>query len=298
MSLLDRLIGGLVAFLLRLLARADPDRASDFCGRVMRRVGPWLPAHRTGQANLRAAFPDQDAQWIEATLRGAWENLGRVAGEYVHLGQIWQRPDRIEFTAASTAAFETLRDDGKPALVFAAHLGNWEMPALTAPSHDMPSAVVYRMPNNRAVAGQIEAIRGGLMGRLIRARPEAVFEMAAALDQGAHLGMLADQHFSRGVVVTFFGRPCFANPAIARLARQFDCPVAGARAVRLPDHRFRLECTGPLVLPRDENGKINVQAATQYITTIIEGWVREHPEQWLWFHRRWRSARSRRAKPR
>ena len=89
------------------------------------------------------------------------------------------------------------------------------------------------------------------MGRLIRTRAQAALEMAAALTAGEHLGMLVDQHFSRGVDVTFFGRRCKANPSIARLARQFDCPVVGVRVIRLPDRRFRIEGFGPYDLPRE-----------------------------------------------
>ena len=141
--------------------------------------------------------------------------------------------------------FDDLRIDGKPALCFAAHLGNWELPAVAAAAHGLPSAVVYRMPNNKAVAREISRIRAPLMGRLIRTRAQAALEMAAALDAGEHLGMLVDQHFSRGVDVTFFGRRCKANPSVARLARRFDCPVVGVRVVRLPDQRFRIDGFGP-----------------------------------------------------
>ena len=108
----------------------------------------------------------------------------------------------------------------------------------------MSSAVLYRMPNNKAVAQEIARIRAPLMGRLIRSRAQAPLEMAASLERGEHLGMLVDQHFSRGVDVTFFGRRCKANPTIARLARQFDCPVVGVRVVRLPDRRFRIAAEG------------------------------------------------------
>ena len=100
--------------------------------------------------------------------------------------------------------------------------------------------------------------------------------------------MLIDQHFSRGVDVTFFGRRCKANPSIARLARQFDCPVIGVRVVRLPGRRFRIDAEGPFDLPRDAAGQVDVPAATQMLTGVVERWIREHPEQWLWFHRRWR----------
>jgi KDO2-lipid IV(A) lauroyltransferase len=288
----DRILGRLVKWLILVLGRVDPDRTSDFCGAVARRIGPHLPAHRIGQANLRAAFPDKDAAWIEATLREAWENLGRVAGEYVHLGRIWdfdlKHRNTGRILTENVPLYETLRDDGKPALCFAAHLANWELPAVAAAAHGLPSAVVYRMPNNKAVAKEIIRIRAPLMGRMIRTRAQAAVEMAAALSAGEHLGMVVDQHFSRGVDVTFFGRRCKANPTIARLARRFDCPVVGIRVVRLPDHRFRIDGFGPYDLPRGVDGQIDVTAATQMITTIIEGWVRDHPGQYLWFHRRWR----------
>ncbi len=288
----DRILGRLVSYLITLLRRANPDHASDVCGAIARRVGPWLPAHRIGRANLRAAFPDKGPAWIETTLRGAWENLGRVAGEYVHMDRIWdfdpERPNTGRIVTDDVPLFVQLLEDGKPALCFAAHLGNWELPAIAAHANRLHSAVVYRMPNNKAVAKQIAAIRRSLMGRLIRSRPEAAFEMAAALGNGEHLGMLVDQHWSRGVDITFFGRRCKANPTLARLARQFDCPVVGVHVVRLPDHGFRIIGTGPITLPRDEQGVIDVPAATQMINSIVENWIREHPEQWLWFHRRWR----------
>lgn len=288
----DRLLGRAVKYSLSALRRTDPDRSSDMCGAAARRLGPLLPAHRIGRANLRAAFPDRDDAWIEQTLRDAWENLGRVAGEYVHLGTLWdfdeKRPNAGRIITDDSPVFDELQNDGKPALCFAAHLGNWELPAVMAAAHGMPSAVLYRMPNNKAVAREITRIRAPLMGHLIRSRAQAPLEMAAALDRGEHLGMLVDQHFSRGVDVTFFGRRCKANPSIARLARQFDCPVVGVRVIRLPDRRFRIAAAGPIDLPRDDTGRIDVQQSTQLITSIVEGWISEHPEQWLWFHRRWR----------
>jgi KDO2-lipid IV(A) lauroyltransferase len=74
---------------------------------------------------------------------------------------------------------------------------------------------------------------------------------------------------------------------MSRLARHFDCPVVGMRVIRREDG-FTLTGEGPLDLPRDADGKIDVAAATQFITDIVERWIRENPGQWLWFHRRWR----------
>ncbi len=288
----DLVVGGIVLAAFALMRRLGPGRAPDVCATISRAVGPWLPVHRIGRANIRAAFPDKDAAWHEAMLKAEWDNLGRVAGEYVHLEKLWDfdpaHPHEGRIRSDDVALFIDLLTDGKPALCFSAHLANWELAALAPPSYAMDSAVVYRMPNNPIVAREIQRIRAALMGQLIRTRNQAPIEMAAALSAGKHVGMLTDQHFSRGVDITFFGRRCKANPAIARLARHFDCPVVGVRAVRRPDGGFDLRGVGPLDLPREESGRIDVVAATQMINGIVEDWVREYPGQWLWFHRRWR----------
>ena len=89
--------------------------------------------------------------------------------------------------------------------------------------------------------------------------------------------------------VVFFGRWAKAYPLAAQLARLTGARIRGVRAVRLPDdNHFRAELTDEIPPVRDAAGNIDLQATTQAITNVIEGWVREHPEQWLWLHRRWR----------
>jgi Kdo2-lipid IVA lauroyltransferase/acyltransferase len=292
----NALVGFAAAGLLRLLRRTNPDRMANFAGTLMRRLGPWLPEHGTGRANLMAAFPEKSAAEIEAILAGVWDNLGRVAAEFAHLDRLWdydpERPNtgRIEFTPRSMELFLRLRDDGKPALVFAAHLANWELPPLAASAYGMPAAVVYRRPNLGAVAEAIIPLRAVSMGELIPSDRGAPLRVARALEKGVHVGMLVDQHFGQGVDVTFFGRRCKANPLIAQLARHVECPIHGTRIVRRADdkNRFTIEMTPAIVPARDAQGLIDIAGTMQVITTVIEGWVREHPEQWLWLHRRWR----------
>jgi Kdo2-lipid IVA lauroyltransferase/acyltransferase len=288
----DAVVGSIVLALFALMRRLGPERAPAVCAAVARTLGPLLPVHRVGLANIRAAFPERDTAWQQAVLKQEWDNLGRVAGEYVHLDKLFDfdpsRPHQGRVRSDDAALFMDLLNDGKPALCFSAHLANWELAALAPPAYGMESAVVYRMPNNPIVAREIQRIRAASMGQLIRTRNQAPIEMAGALTAGKHVGMLTDQHFSRGVDITFFGRRCKANPAIARLARHFDCPVVGVRAIRRSDGGFTFQCVGPLQLPRDASGKVDVTAATQMINGIVESWVREYPGQWLWFHRRWR----------
>lgn len=288
------ILGGIAVAVLRITRHFDPDRTADFFASITRAVGPWLPEHKIGRANLTAAFPERSASEIDAILTGVWDNLGRVGAEFAHLDHIWnldpEHPEngRIALAPDATAKFEKLRDDGKGALIFASHLANWELPALAGPAYGVESAVLFRRPNIAAVDRAIQDIRSVNMGTMIATTHDAPLRLAQALQKGVHVGMLVDQHFGRGVDVTFFGRTAKANPLIARLARQVDVPIYGVRMIRLPNHRFYGELSDEVTPVRDAEGKVDVQATMQAITSVVEGWVREHPEQWLWLHRRWR----------
>lgn len=290
----DAAFGWLAVRLLRAVRLLKPDTASNFAGAVLRTIGPWLPEHRIGRDNLAAAFPEKSADEIEHILRGVWDNLGRAGAEFAHIDRLWdydqsrQRKGRILDSDETERIAISLRDDGKPALIFAAHLGNWELAAVGARSYGLDTTVLYRAPNVPAISQAIIDMRAGCMGMLLPTSLDAPVKLAEALQRGSHVAMLVDQYYVRGVPVTFFGRPTRANPLIARLARQIDCPIHGIRVVRYPGNRFQLRLSEAIDTPRDTEGKIDIERTMQAITTMVEGWIREHPEQWLWVHRRWR----------
>jgi KDO2-lipid IV(A) lauroyltransferase len=291
----NTVIGKVASGVLKAVRLTDPDWLSNFCGAVMRRIGRYLPEHRVGRANLTAAFPEKSPADVEQILAGVWENVGRVAAEFAHLDRLWDydhsRPDpgRILHSDDAYRRMVQMRDDGKPALVFSAHLANWELPAVGTSYYGIDTAVLFRPPNIGKIADTVIRIRTELMGHLIPTGLDAPVRIAEALERGSHVGMLVDQYHTRGVDVMFFGRPARTNPLIARLAQHFDCPIYGVRIVRHQGTRFRLELTEPIAAIRDAEGNVDVERTMQRINDIIEGWVREHPEQWLWLHRRWRN---------
>jgi KDO2-lipid IV(A) lauroyltransferase len=287
-------IGALTVGLLRTTRYFDPQKTANAFGRIAGLIGPKLREQRIGRANLTAAFPEKTPQEIDAILAGVWDNLGRVGAEFAHIDRVWDFDEarfnqgRIQMSRRTHELFHQLRLDGKPALIFASHLANWEMPALAAVAHGLDTAILYRRPNIASADRIIGEMRQAKMGTLIPAGRDAPFRLAEALQRGQHVAMLVDQYLTGGVEVTFFGRKTRANPMLARLLRQVECPVHGVRIIRLPDHRFRAELTEEIPPVRDESGRIDIQGTTQAITSVVEGWIREYPEQWLWLHRRWR----------
>jgi KDO2-lipid IV(A) lauroyltransferase len=267
---------------------------ADALGFALRKAGPWLSEHRIGRANLVAAFPEKSPAEIERILAGVWDNLGRVTAEFAHIERLKSSDppgpeDDISTEPHIFERFRRFRDERKPTLVFAAHLANWELPALLAARHRLEVATLFRRPNIRSVADAVMDIRANVMGKLVPTGLDAPVRLLRELQEGRSVAMLVDQHFGKGVDVTFFGRRCKANPLIAQLARHAECPIRGTRVVRKPDQAsFLVELTEPIAPARDADGKVDIAGTMQAITSVVEGWVREHPEQWLWLHRRWR----------
>ena len=288
------LVGAFAIGVLKMVRAVDPDKMADFSGWMMSRIGPLLPESRIGRANLAVAFPEKSQAEIDTILRGCWDNLGRMGAEFAHLDRLWsydrEQPTRgrIDLAQPDIERFHKLLDDGKPALIFAAHLANWELPAICAATYNLDSAVLYRRPNISRIDRWLTETRTAHMGELISTDLDAPMKIADALQRGAHVGILVDQYYSRGVPVAFFGRQTLANPLLARLAQHFDCPIHGTRIIRLENHRFRAELTDEIKPARDANGKIDIAGTMQIITSVVEQWIRQCPEQWLWMHRRWR----------
>jgi KDO2-lipid IV(A) lauroyltransferase len=276
----------------KLLRRIDFDRMANSAGWAMRRIGPRLRGHRTARANLIAAYPEKTAAEIEQILSDMWDNLGRLAIEYINLDRLVDAADpnggRIVVAPGTLETLARLRDDGKPAVLFTSHLASYEVGAIWVERNGLQLAIFYNPSNFGPLSEQLQAMQKDCMGRLIASGPDAVWKIREALKEGLHLALFADQHLGHGVDVTFFGRRCKANPMLARFAQLFDCPVHAFRTIRLPGNRLQVEFTGALELPRGADGRIDVSAAMQMATSLIEGWVREHPEQWLWLQRRWR----------
>ena len=293
-SLGDAAVGASAVGLLRTTRYFDPIKTANFFGRVTRLIGPRLREQRIGRENLTAAFPEKSPEEIEKILAGVWDNLGRLGAEFAHLDHIWNYDPahpgvgRVEFDPRSAELYDRLRDDGKPALFFASHLGNWELPALAAAAHGLDAAILYRRPNIASADRIIQEMRSVNMGTLIPSGRDAPYRLGQALQNGQHVAMLVDQYLTSGVEVTFFGRKTRANPTLARLRRQIECPIHGVRIIRLPNHRFRGEISEEVPPVLDASGQIDIQGTTQAVTSVVEGWIREYPDQWLWLHRRWR----------
>lgn len=285
------LIAQFAMAVLTVLRRVPPDTALNFIDRWARRIGPIFGRHRVALDNLRKAFPEKPEAEIQAIASDMWANMARLAVEYIFLDTLFDfdpnatQPGRVEVDGVER--FVEMAAEKKPRITVTGHTGNFEMLAMAGTLYGLGASFLFRPPNNPYLARYVFKARSVGIGGLLASRKGVAFTLARILEEKGTIGALVDQKFRNGIRTTFFGRECETSPLVPKLARQYDCDVYPARCIRIPGNRYRLVLEPKLDLPRDAAGEVDAKAAAQLLNDIVERWVREHPGQWMWFHKRW-----------
>lgn len=284
---LHRLEAAAARLLYGLVRLLPVDVASGLGGWLARTVGPRLGVSNRARHNLRRAFPDKGPAEIEAIVKGMWDNLGRTAFEYAHLDKFrFFDPADGRIEVVGTEYIDLVRDDGRPGIFFSGHLANWELMGLCATARGLPIHLVYRAPNNPFMDWLFRMRRSG-GAELIPKGPGGARRAIALLKRGDHLGMLVDQKMNDGIPVPFFGRNAMTAPALAQFVLRLDCPAVPARVERLDGARFRITVYPPLDLVHTADRHADMATLMGRVNDLLEGWIRERPDQWFWLHRRW-----------
>lgn len=260
------------------------------CRRIGRLLGlsayHILPRlRRVGLKNLELAFGETlSGSEKKRVLREAAINMGTVAAEFAHLPTIARevREGRIRIEG-----FENI-DRSRGALLVGAHFGNWEWMAGSASALGLRTAEIIRPLDDPQLDRIIDQVRRA-SGTHTVSKDAAGPEIRRLLREGVLVGVLADQSPRENAVpVTFFGQPCWATIAPALIALRTKAPVHLVTMLRADDATYTLRFYPPLEFNRSGDFTRDIISITQKCQDALETLIREHPGQWLWFHRRWK----------
>lgn len=243
--------------------------------------------------NLALAFPEKSEAERDAILRAACRNLGRLAAEACHLPRLTaesaSRLVRVEEPARWEDTRATARTRGT--VILTAHFGNFELLAYACGLFGQPVTLVHRPMRNPLVDEAILRLRTGAGTRSLP-KKAAAKEALRALHRKEMVAIPADQNQTRafGVFVDFFGRPACTTPGPARLAMLTGAPIVPVFLVREGEtERHRLVILPEVEVVRSGDREADIVATTQRCTAVIEQMLRVYPEQWIWFHKRWKT---------
>ena len=287
-TMMHRVEYALALFLMGFFRLIGVGAASFIAGKFLRALGPRVPSiAKRAHDNIRHVFPDWPDERIKAVTAGVFENLGRTVAEYAHLHAFDVNNPDGRVTLQGKEHLDAIRESGRPVIFVSSHLANWEIMAIVLKQNDVKNIVLYRAANNPLIDGFIIRLRARVMSRWQTAKgPQGALDLLRAIKAGYSPALLMDQKLTDGLVADFLGQPARTAPMAARLAQKFKLPIHPGVIIRRRGAQFDMIIRPPIydgALEKD----VDLQAITQRINDSLGEEIKNHPEQWLWLHRRW-----------
>ena len=241
--------------------------------------------------NLRRAFGKEalDDAALTRIARRAMMNLGRTAAEIAQLEGLGGAELLRRVTIKGEEHLRAAQALGRGVLFLAGHFGNWEWMAAALSLRGFPMHVVARALDDPSLNVILNAARTR-HGNVVLDKRLAAGELVRLLRAGQSIGILIDQNtrVEDAVFVDYFGTPAATHKGPAIIALRTGAPVVPIFMVREGD-RHRLTIHPALTLPHSGNLTDDLHQTTALFTKTVEAAVRQHPDHWLWVHRRWKT---------
>ncbi|MHC4932543.1 MAG: lysophospholipid acyltransferase family protein [Planctomycetota bacterium] len=290
---LEYLVGLMVFYGARCLSPAFAWGSARMIGGIVWRLGI---RRKVAMANLGRAFPEWSEAERERVCRRSYEHFASVVVDLLFQRRMLTRQNfyqRMKLTGWTGEYFdeygvEGLRRRAHRILMMTAHLGNWEIGSGFFGLLGVKVAPVYRVPQNPFLARLVRKVRLSHQAEFIEKRG-AVQAMLERFERDENVGFLFDQEAGHGLDVPFFGHPARTHKTPAVLARDYDVKVMFGVMIRRGDF-LQYEARGYLYEEFERTGDRDRDLfdITHRLMGRLEEYIREHPEQYLWMHRRWK----------
>lgn len=275
----------LLAFSLRLL----PRRWALALGAAVGQVGWWLRIRRQlVLSNLATAFPELTPDQRRRLAAAAARNFGRTVAEFVRFAGRDRRRVGELVAIRGDEALRTALAEGKGAIIVTAHLGAWALYVTALAARGIPSALLVGRQHNPYVDRFILGIPGDAV-RFISKGRTAPREILRSLQEGRAVVMVADQDAGpRGTFAPFFGKVVSSLPLPGAIAARYRPPLFLMAGHRVSGGRHQVSIE-PLPLPEAGEEEVLRVDVTARCNQALEDAIRQHPDQYFWYHRRFRS---------
>jgi len=239
--------------------------------------------------NLISSFPDKSREEAALITKRVFTNMCRNAIEWISIYKLNKKNVDKWITIEGLDKVDRALSKGKGMLMLASHFGNWELISIYFRLKDYPGAVIARRIYFNKYDKFITRLRGSKTVDVIY-RDESPKKMLKVLKNNGIMGILADQDMDsvEGIFVDFFGKPTYTAKAPVALALASGAALLPCFIVRENSHH-RLIIEDPIELTVTEDKEETIKINTQKWSKVIESYIRKYPDQWVWFHKRWKT---------
>jgi KDO2-lipid IV(A) lauroyltransferase len=246
---------------------------------------------KTAEFNLKLAFPEWTEARRKTVMKKMTRNLGWMAAEFAQFPKYTKENIESAVILDGHENFLAGQSRGKGVLYLTGHIGAWELSSFAHALYGFPLHYMARPLDNVLLDALVNQYRG-LSGNKPIFKNESARQVLRVLKEAGTVGILADQNTmpEEGVWVDFFGTPACTTTGIARVALHTDGAVVPGYAYWDENLRkYRLRFEPPVQLVRTGDTERDILENTQRFAKVIEQIIREHPEQWVWIHARWKN---------
>ncbi len=274
---------------LGLLPRPLARAAGAAVARVAYGIRP--PLRRAAAFNLQLAFPDWTPAQRHRTVRNLIRHVGWMAGEFSQFPRYTAKNIERIVVLDGFENYAAAHRCGKGVIFLTGHTGAWELAPFAQALFGYPLHFLVRPIDNARVDALVNRYRC-FSGNQPIDKGQSARAILSVLREGGTVGILIDQNTSleEGVFVDFFGIPACTTSGLARVAMRTEAAVVPGFIHWDPAMRkYRLRFEPAVVLARTGNEEVDIRENTARFTREIEKYARQHPDQWLWVHRRWKT---------
>ncbi len=254
-------------------------------GRLIGKAVGWFatvvpPVRRRAERNLAIAFPEMEQSERRRIAIAVARTVGATLSEILNNDLFADVAGDISYGGPGFEALKQARANGKGAIIVSAHFGQWEAIRHVLKHHGMETGAVYKPNRNRFYEKlHLPAIK--MAGEpIVESGAAGMMKTVRHVRSGGFFAILADQRFTKGVQLPFFGRPAWTGTAPADLALKYDLPLVPAYASRDAQGIVHVDFETPIQATDASGAMIQVLQS-------LEARVRKNPEQWYWYHNRW-----------
>jgi len=276
-----------------LLVKVSPLFMVKFNKRILALLGRRLSKKHFGVVgrNLEIAFPAQTGEERAKLKDSIYRHFSSVFVDIVYMF-VKKNPEKLlkPFEVNNIEVLEKALEKKNGVIMFSAHFGNWELiPFILSRHLNQRIGCIARAMDNPLVEAVVKRFREH-MGSTVIYKKNSIRTMLKMLEDNRVVVLLIDQNTidKEAVFVEFFGRTVAAVPSISLLHLKKEKPVIPL-FLHYEEDRIVLDLLEEIQFTRSGDHTRDLKALTQLCTSIIEENIRKYPEQWFWFHNRWKT---------
>jgi KDO2-lipid IV(A) lauroyltransferase len=240
--------------------------------------------------NLLRAFPEKETEETIAIAKGVYRHFAMVAAEFFDLPYINRENIHKWVDVEGLENYQSAIAKGKGLLTIVAHFGNWELMTIAVPMYLQPIDIVYRPLDNQVIDNMVEYVRT-IQGNTLIPKGGSGKKIMELLKGNHLIGILSDQNVSNreGVFVDFFGRLACTGVGLTVMAVRSCAPVLPLFMARQKSGKYKLILKPAIEAVCTDDYEADLVTNTQRFVKIVEVVIREYPQQYFWFHQRWKT---------